>query len=82
MKPTSVLTATSPAAETVLTVVPSLTLFYFAQPALVVLPLHAPGLQRQIFVVRRAERSLSSAAQALYQRVMDNKPGPALGAAH
>ena len=65
-----------------LTVVPSLTLFYFAHPALVVLPMHAPGLQRQIFVVRRAERSLSSAAQALYQRVMDNKPGPALGAAH
>lgn len=57
-----------------LTVVPTLTLFHFAHPALVRRPLAAPGLQRQVFIVRRADRSLSLAAQALYDRVLAERP--------
>lgn len=59
-----------------LSVVPTLTLFHFEDPALVVKPLHAPGLKRQIFVVRRRDRSLSTAAQALYETLLAHKPNP------
>lgn len=59
-----------------LTVVPSLTLFHFAHAELVCRPLDAPGLQRQVFVVRRADRTLSSAAQALYERLLAAPPQP------
>jgi len=63
-----------------LSVVPSLTLFHFAHPELVLRPFDAPGLQRQVFLVRRADRALSSAAQALYERVLADRPRPGHGA--
>lgn len=53
---------------------PALTLFHFAQPGLVTRPLHWPGLTRRIYLVRRRERSLSLAAQSLYDQVMAQPP--------
>jgi len=57
-----------------ISVVPTLTLFHFDQPDLVTRPLALPGLTRQIYLVRRRERSLSVAAQALYTHVMQHRP--------
>jgi LysR family carnitine catabolism transcriptional activator len=57
-----------------ITVVPALTLFHFRQPGLRTRRVRAPGLTRQVFLVRRADRGLSSAAQALYECVMRNRP--------
>lgn len=57
-----------------ITVVPSLTLFHFEHAELATRPLDAPELVRQVFVVRRADRSLSSAAQGLYELVMSARP--------
>ena len=57
-----------------ITVVPSLTLFHFAHADLASRPLHAAGLERRIFVVRRSDRSLSSAAGALLEFVQSRKP--------
>jgi len=58
-----------------ISVVPALTLFHFDQPGLVTRPLALPGLLRQIYLVRRRDRSLSVAAQALYTLVMSQRPG-------
>ncbi len=58
-----------------ISVVPALTLFHFDQPGLVTRPLALPGLLRQIYLVRRRDRSLSVAAQALYTLVMAQRPG-------
>ena len=55
-------------------VVPTLTLFHFEQPDLVTRPLALPGLVRQIYLVRRRDRSLSVAAQALYTLMVENRP--------
>lgn len=55
-------------------VVPALTLFHFRGPALVIRPLDAPEMERQIFLVRRRDRGFSVAAQALYERVMKQRP--------
>jgi DNA-binding transcriptional LysR family regulator len=57
-----------------ITVVPSLTLFHFEHAELATRPLEAPDLARQVFVVRRADRSLSSAAQGLYELLMAARP--------
>jgi LysR family transcriptional regulator, carnitine catabolism transcriptional activator len=57
-----------------ITVVPSLTLFHFDHPDLATRPLHAPGLKREIFVIRWRDRSLSSAAQALLEFLLARKP--------
>ena len=57
-----------------ITVVPALTLFHFQNVELVTRPLNAPGLKREIFVIRRRDRSLSSAAQALLEFLMERKP--------
>jgi len=57
-----------------ITVVPSLTLFHFADPQLATRPLHAPALTRRVYVVRRADRPLSSAAAALHELLMAAKP--------
>lgn len=57
-----------------ISVVPALTLFHFDQPGLVTRPLALPGLLRQIYLVRRRDRSLSVAAQALYALVMAHRP--------
>ena len=59
-----------------ITVVPSLTLFYFAHPDLVTRPLRAPGLRRELFVIRPQDRSLSVAAQTLLDYLMVRKPKP------
>ena len=67
-----------------LSVVPTLTLFHFAHDDLVTKALDAPGLQRQIFIVRRRDRPFSTAARALYEAVLDAKrhlPGRARTAA-
>jgi DNA-binding transcriptional LysR family regulator len=58
-----------------ITVVPSLTLFYFEHKDLVSRAVKAPGLTRQVFLIRRSDRALSVAAQALYKVVMANRPG-------
>ena len=34
----------------------------------------APGLERQVFVVRRSDRPLSAPAQALYELLMARRP--------
>ncbi|MBO9680502.1 MAG: LysR family transcriptional regulator [Acidovorax sp.] len=60
-----------------ISVVPTLTLFHFHQPDLVTRPLVLPGLMRQIYLVRRRDRSLSVAAQALYAQVMAQRPAQA-----
>lgn len=56
-------------------VTPALTLFHFDTPDLLTRPLALPGLLRHIYLVRRRDRSLSGAAQALYARVMEGRPG-------
>ncbi len=58
-----------------ITVVPALTLFHFRHPELVTRPIAASELERQIFVVRRRDRSLSSAARALLELVEARRPG-------
>lgn len=57
-----------------ITIVPALTLFHFADPGLVTRPLNAPDLVRQIFVIRPRDRSLSAAAQALFEMVIARRP--------
>lgn len=54
--------------------VPALTLFHFEHPDLVTRPLPARGLKRQIFLVRRRDRGLSVAAQAMYEHLMASLP--------
>ncbi|MFT3821445.1 MAG: LysR substrate-binding domain-containing protein [Rubrivivax sp.] len=56
------------------TVVPALTLFHFADPELVRRPIAAPELKRSIFVIRRRDRSLSVAAQAMLDFLLEHKP--------
>jgi len=57
-----------------ISVVPTLTLFHFHQPGIVTRALALPGLTRRIYLVRRRDRSLSVAAQALYALVMAQRP--------
>ena len=57
-----------------ITIVPSLTLFHFADPQLTTRPLHAPALVRRVYLVRRADRPLSTAAAGLHQMVMAARP--------
>jgi DNA-binding transcriptional LysR family regulator len=57
-----------------ITIVPSLTLFHFVDPQLATRPLHAPALVRHVYMVRRADRPLSSAASGLHEMVMATKP--------
>ena len=57
-----------------ITVVPALTLFHFADRGARHEPLHAPGLKREIFVIRPRDRSLSVAARALFELVMSRRP--------
>lgn len=49
--------------------VPELTLAYFRRPGLVAIPLDAPALTRQLFIVRCRGRSLSAPAQAMLDLV-------------
>jgi LysR family carnitine catabolism transcriptional activator len=57
-----------------LTVVPALTLFHFDHPELAIRPLAAPDLVREIFVVRRGDHSLSSAARGLLELAQARRP--------
>jgi DNA-binding transcriptional LysR family regulator len=57
-----------------ITIVPSLTLFHFADAQLVTRPLHAPALVRRVYMVRRADRPLSTAAAGLHEMLMAAKP--------
>jgi LysR family transcriptional regulator, carnitine catabolism transcriptional activator len=56
------------------TLVPSLTLFHFQHADLVSRPLAGGGPTRQLFVVRRADRVLSTAAQGLLDHLMAHRP--------
>lgn len=58
------------------TVVPELTLFAFEHADLLCRRLQAPDLLREIFIVRRRDRSLSSAAQALLALMEAHRPRP------
>ena len=55
-------------------VVPSLALFHFEHAELATRPVTAPGLKRDIFVVRRRDRSLSIAAQAVLDALLAQRP--------
>jgi len=57
-----------------ITIVPSLTLFHFADPQLATRPLHAPALVRRVYMVRRADRPLSTAAAGLHEMLMAARP--------
>jgi DNA-binding transcriptional LysR family regulator len=60
-----------------ISVVPALALFHFQQPEIATRPVHLPGLARRIYLVRRRDRSLSIAAQALHDLVLAHRPAPA-----
>ena len=62
-----------------ISIVPWLTLFHFQQPGLVTRRLSWPGLKRQLYLVRRRDRSLSIAAQGFYEWVMARRPQGAAG---
>jgi LysR family carnitine catabolism transcriptional activator len=57
-----------------ITVVPALTLFHFAHPDLVTVPLDAPGMMREIFLLKSRDRGLSIAAKTLYDLCLRRKP--------
>jgi LysR family carnitine catabolism transcriptional activator len=57
-----------------ISIIPTLTLFYFKDKELRTRPLLEPGLKRQVFLLRSADRQLSFAAQTLYDLLMANKP--------
>ncbi len=57
-----------------ITIVPSLTLFHFDQPGLAARRIQSAGLKRQVFLVRRSDRALSSAAQGLHALLMKHRP--------
>ncbi|MDE2416062.1 MAG: LysR family transcriptional regulator [Comamonadaceae bacterium] len=57
-----------------ISVVPTFTLFHFQHPDLATRPLALPGLTRQIYLVRRRDRGLSAAAQALHALVLRERP--------
>lgn len=56
-----------------ITVVPELTLFHFMRPGLVIRRLAIPGLARSIYLVRRRGKSLSFAAEALYDHMLSER---------
>ena len=59
------------------TIVPALALYQFGDPDLARRPLAWPGLKRKIYLVRRRDRPLSLAAEALYEAVLRERPGRA-----
>ncbi len=60
-----------------ISVVPALALFHFEQAGIATRPVRLPGLTRRIYLVRRRDRSLSVAAQALHDLVLAHRPAPA-----
>lgn len=57
------------------TIVPALALYQFTSAELMQRALDWPGLKRKIYLVRRRDRPLSLAAQALYETVVRARPG-------
>jgi LysR family carnitine catabolism transcriptional activator len=57
-----------------ISIVPSLTLFHFQQPEVLVRPLAWTGLRREIYLVRRRDRGLSLAAQSLHDWILQHRP--------
>jgi DNA-binding transcriptional LysR family regulator len=57
-----------------ISVVPALTLFQFQHDEVVTRALALPGMTRRMFMIRRRDRSLSAAAQALHDLVMKRRP--------
>jgi len=53
-----------------ISIIPALTLFHFERDTLARRPLRVPGLKRSVYVVTRAEGSLSVAAQTLHDLVV------------
>lgn len=54
-------------------VVPAMTLFHFRRPGLAVRPLAGKGLARSLYLVKRRGRTLSVAAQALYDALKERR---------
>lgn len=63
-----------------ISVVPALALFHFVQPGLVTRPLADADRQRDLYLVRRRQRSLSPAAQAFHALALEHRPGPGAAA--
>jgi len=59
-----------------ISVVPSLTLYQFRSPELVIRPLKWPGLTRQIYLVRKRDSGFSTAAETFYDWTMARRPQP------
>ena len=59
-----------------ISVVPSLTLYQFRAPNLVIRPVTWPGLTRQIYLVRKRDRGFSAAAECFYEWTMARRPQP------
>jgi DNA-binding transcriptional LysR family regulator len=59
-----------------ITVVPSLTLYQFRSPKLMIRPVTWPGLTRQIYLVRKRDRGFSAAAECFYEWAMARRPQP------
>jgi DNA-binding transcriptional LysR family regulator len=57
-----------------ITVVPSLTLFHFRHRSLATVALDAPGMVREIFLLRLRDRGLSIAARALHDLCLQRRP--------
>lgn len=55
-------------------IVPALTLYQFQSSELVVRPLKWPGLKRDIYLIRRKDRTLSIAAMRFFDWIMARKP--------
>lgn len=62
-----------------ISVIPALTLFHFERDTLVRRPLATPGLTRRIYLVRRADASLSVAAQTLHDLIVQRMKAAAPG---
>lgn len=54
-----------------ISVVPALTLFHFQHPEIETRLLRWPGLRRSIYLIKRRDKGLSVAADALYKRLMN-----------
>jgi LysR family carnitine catabolism transcriptional activator len=58
-------------------VVPELALFHFQASDIITRPLSGKGLVRQIYMIRRRDRHLSTAAQAMYEWILARRPSKA-----
>lgn len=63
-----------------ISIVPALTLYQFKADGLAIRPIRWSGLTRRIYLVRRRDRSLSVAGQALYEWVKARRPEVGKGA--